>query len=417
MGAVGGNCSGGCNDRCADGKVVAYEWRVPSRPPPPTDDAAWMPTELLDPFGPRTGEPYRAIAEDGINVRLGLELDTPVVRKVPEGTLFHVFARQVNAQGIERLRTVEGWTSLRGASDGRLVAEPFRACSPSDEAEDVVERCLVESKSPAFRSARSSTSRSVHFAEQLAETREVYVGESASEDDVSVGALIDGAAPWLFGSLALTSTGDGVAFLPECVQGKRVLVHLGSGRYVVDNSQLRADAPRLGYRRSMEVEDRSPTPGPVWGSVVRGRLQDGWLETNLPRASAAASRSGGVAALSFSHAACAAAAADADAEEVGAALKARTGAHGAMRSLLAASALLRPEAPGEDSAADNSGRGAGGDADSAWAAAAPPPLEDDGRGGDAAEALACRCSTATAAAAVASKAALKAAPRSKLGGA
>lgn len=298
MGAAGGTCSGGCNDKCADSRVAAYEWRVPSRPAPhelgPTDDMVWM-QELLDPMG-RMGEPYRAIAEDGINVRLGLELDTPVVRKVPEGALFNVFARQVNAQGIERLRTVEGWTSLRGASDGKLVAEPFTAHSPDNEAEDVVERCLVESKS-AFRSARSSASRSVRFAEQIAETREVHVGESVCEDDdVSMGALIDSAAPWLFGSLTRTSTADGVGFLPELVQGKRVLVDLGNGRYVVDNSQLQAKAPRLGYRRSMGTDDRLPTPGPVWGSIVRGCLQDGWLETDLPRAMTNASLSSLLAA-------------------------------------------------------------------------------------------------------------------------
>merc|ERR1719162_336667 len=97
----------------------------------------------------RTGEPYRALAADGLNVRLGLELSTQVVRKVPEGDLFHVFARQVNAQGIERLRTIDGWTSLRGASDGKLVAELVTACSP-EESEDFVERCVVESKL-AFR--------------------------------------------------------------------------------------------------------------------------------------------------------------------------------------------------------------------------------------------------------------------------
>merc|ERR1719223_47689 len=239
--------------------------------------------ELLDPMG-RTGEPYRALTADGLNVRLGLELHTSVVRKVPEGALFHVFARQVNAQGIERLRTIDGWTSLRGASDGKLVAEPVVSFSPEESEDDVVERCMVESKL-AFRSARSCTSRSVRFAEQIAETRELHIEEKPHEDDVSVNALIDSVEHWLFDSSTLNPNTDKIGFLPEFVQGNCVLVEIGIvGNYLVDNSQLQAAAPRLGYRRSMRMEDRSSTPGPVWGSVVQGILRDGWLQADMSQA-------------------------------------------------------------------------------------------------------------------------------------
>jgi len=53
----------------------------------------------------------------------------------------------------------------------------------------------------------------------------------------------------------------------------------GTGRaYLVDNSQLQAESPGLGYRCSKRMEDKDDTAFVPWGSTVRGIDQgDGWL--------------------------------------------------------------------------------------------------------------------------------------------
>lgn len=197
------SCSGGCNHGCIAGGVSSQEWRLPSRQPP-CDDVVSVQSPLYSPN--RTVELFRAIGEDGLNVRTGLELSAPVVRKVPEGAVFQVFARQVNLRGIERLRTVDGWTSLRAASDGRLIAEPVPARCPADKVEEEDSPLAVDI---AFAGRRSSKSpRSVRFAEDIAEIRDAQSDENAPEDEAFVAALIDDAAPWLFGHVLDDEHGD-----------------------------------------------------------------------------------------------------------------------------------------------------------------------------------------------------------------
>jgi len=66
--------------------------------------------------------------------------------------------------------------------------------------------------------------------------------------------------------------------LPEFVNGKRVLLATSqAGVFLVDNSELNADAPGIGYRNAPRMEDRAVKFVP-WGSKVEGVLSDGWLK-------------------------------------------------------------------------------------------------------------------------------------------
>lgn len=63
----------------------------------------------------------KVILAEGINVRSGLDLSSPVVKLLPLGEVFEVLERKTNLQGVVRLRTDDGWTSERSAINGDLV--------------------------------------------------------------------------------------------------------------------------------------------------------------------------------------------------------------------------------------------------------------------------------------------------------
>ncbi|KAL8271260.1 hypothetical protein Esti_004826 [Eimeria stiedai] len=68
--------------------------------------------------------PYEIVA-DGylVNVRASLEVEGPVRRTLPPASLVEVYERRVNAEGLMRLRLVDGWINERrkGANDAGLL--------------------------------------------------------------------------------------------------------------------------------------------------------------------------------------------------------------------------------------------------------------------------------------------------------
>ncbi|KAL8447901.1 hypothetical protein Emed_004196 [Eimeria media] len=68
--------------------------------------------------------PYEIVA-DGylVNVRASLEVEGPVRRTLPPASLVEVYERKVNAEGLMRLRLVDGWINERrkGANDAGLL--------------------------------------------------------------------------------------------------------------------------------------------------------------------------------------------------------------------------------------------------------------------------------------------------------
>ena len=76
------------------------------------------------------------------------------------------------------------------------------------------------------------------------------------------------------------------AYLPEFAGGKRLVVQVQDG-FLVDNSELQAMGPGLGFRRSRNFYDRyndqiyGQQYAP-WDSVLTGVLAAGWLEVYLP---------------------------------------------------------------------------------------------------------------------------------------
>lgn len=77
-------------------------------------------------FGtPRKGAgAYQCLDPDGLNVRTGLELSTPLVMSLPFGTLFQVTMRRKNSEGMVRLRLDCGWTNEFGAPGGTMAGQP-----------------------------------------------------------------------------------------------------------------------------------------------------------------------------------------------------------------------------------------------------------------------------------------------------
>lgn len=73
-------------------------------------------------------------------------------------------------------------------------------------------------------------------------------------------------------------------YLPEFLEGRRVLVPLGyRGAYLVDNSQARQDTHGLHYRSSPNIADRDfdELRFAPWGRSVTGELWNGWLRIQV----------------------------------------------------------------------------------------------------------------------------------------
>jgi len=68
-----------------------------------------------------------------------------------------------------------------------------------------------------------------------------------------------------------------VRYLPTKINGKRVLVDMGKGRWKVDKSNLRTNKTFLSYRTRWIVDGKvvykpsGPYPGPKWGTIVRNK--------------------------------------------------------------------------------------------------------------------------------------------------
>merc|ERR550514_1602317 len=70
-------------------------------------------------------------------------------------------------------------------------------------------------------------------------------------------------------------------YLPMILSGVPVLVYEGHNTYRVDNSQLKADAASLAFRRTKRLDDQIPqvAGGARFGTTVRGSDDgDGWLK-------------------------------------------------------------------------------------------------------------------------------------------
>lgn len=72
-------------------------------------------------------------------------------------------------------------------------------------------------------------------------------------------------------------------YLPTIFNGKQVLFHEGGRRYRVDNSQLQASSPGLGYRLAKNLENRDPAHRhEAWGAIVEGVNEgDGWVKVQV----------------------------------------------------------------------------------------------------------------------------------------
>ena len=75
-------------------------------------------------------------------------------------------------------------------------------------------------------------------------------------------------------------TSQPALYLPEFVRNHRVLISTGlGGQFLVDSSKLQSTGPALGYRKSMRLDDMAET-GVLYGSLVSGVLQNGWLKVH-----------------------------------------------------------------------------------------------------------------------------------------
>lgn len=68
-------------------------------------------------------------------------------------------------------------------------------------------------------------------------------------------------------------------FLPKKLNGVPVLKSQGGGKFLVDNSKLKAEAPFLAFRRSKKLDDRvTDIVGPEWGSVLQAEDAGEWIK-------------------------------------------------------------------------------------------------------------------------------------------
>merc|ERR1712217_639082 len=69
------------------------------------------------------------------------------------------------------------------------------------------------------------------------------------------------------------------ASLRKKLNGVPVLKSEGGGKFLVDNSKLKAEAPFLAFRRSKKLDDRvTDIVGPEWGSVVQAEDAGEWIK-------------------------------------------------------------------------------------------------------------------------------------------
>jgi hypothetical protein len=96
---------------------------------PPTQQHEWM-GEDANVVGSGEATEYRVVADNGVFVRAALSLDSPVVQRIPVGSIVHVAERNEMTNGVVRLRLVGeggvevGWTSANVLGDlGRVLVE------------------------------------------------------------------------------------------------------------------------------------------------------------------------------------------------------------------------------------------------------------------------------------------------------
>lgn len=69
-----------------------------------------------------------------------------------------------------------------------------------------------------------------------------------------------------------------IRYLPEFVDGRQAIFSTGeAGIYRVDTNNLQKKGKPLGYRKSMDINDRAVGQHIACGSLVKGVLSDGWI--------------------------------------------------------------------------------------------------------------------------------------------
>lgn len=66
---------------------------------------------------------YRVINSEGLPVREGVELNSPIVGVLAKGSVVEAFDRRVSKQGVVRLRLSAGWASEHSIADGTPLVE------------------------------------------------------------------------------------------------------------------------------------------------------------------------------------------------------------------------------------------------------------------------------------------------------
>lgn len=70
-------------------------------------------------------------------------------------------------------------------------------------------------------------------------------------------------------------------YLPKFINGKRVLISMGKGKWKVDNSKLKSKSKFLSWRlaetpwkKNPQSRKVGPYPGPKWGSILGDEFKD-----------------------------------------------------------------------------------------------------------------------------------------------
>jgi hypothetical protein len=99
---------------------------------------------------------------------------------------------------------------------------------------------------------------------------ELVRGESAGPEWVR--CFVKVAAPFATPATTGAAAPDEVIYyLPKFVKGSQVMVDQGGGMWMADNSKLGSQSPTLGYRKSMDLNDRADDNACIkYGNTVRG---------------------------------------------------------------------------------------------------------------------------------------------------
>eukprot|EP00931_Biecheleriopsis_adriatica_P067308 TRINITY_DN4146_c0_g2_i1.p1 TRINITY_DN4146_c0_g2~~TRINITY_DN4146_c0_g2_i1.p1 ORF type:complete len:1311 (-),score=283.38 TRINITY_DN4146_c0_g2_i1:69-4001(-) len=177
-----------------------------------------------------------------------------------------------------------GATSTLEWYPNRTVAKDYIACvetAAGSMVRDIVDECK-------FREVLRCVLGLEEIRQPEPDTRDEGSGQGSSEKSPSDAGTVSPeeaaeAEERLEERKVLTASLDPETFAahadPDAVSSEQVL-DAAEEKYLVDNCEFKGAVPGVSFRRSKDMNDKIPGDLARWGTIVSGRVEDGWLKVS-----------------------------------------------------------------------------------------------------------------------------------------